>query len=319
MGHRICIMNKGEVVQIGKPLDVYRNPANTFVARFLGNPPMNLIPVTIQGDAQGLPASARRHVPACQCLARRTAGPARRQGFARHSSGRSLRDLAAPGRRAPRWRRRSERRCRRAARRRDAARLVAARRFRRDHCAQWTRDQAACRATAPRSSSTSPRPISSTPTTTQVIPRIPRRERSSMGDHRIIDTHAHIIDPARFPLADGPGYKPLPHETGTSEEYCAVLDAHGVAQALLVQPSGYGYDNSALLDAMARHPGRFKAIAVIDPETPESELAKLRRAGRRRCSLQPPKSQARRARRAGGRALPRAPRGAWLVRAGLCG
>jgi multiple sugar transport system ATP-binding protein len=44
MGHRICIMNKGEVVQIGRPLDVYRNPANTFVARFLGNPPMNLLP-----------------------------------------------------------------------------------------------------------------------------------------------------------------------------------------------------------------------------------------------------------------------------------
>jgi predicted TIM-barrel fold metal-dependent hydrolase len=100
-----------------------------------------------------------------------------------------------------------------------------------------------------------------------------------MGDNRIIDTHAHIIDPARFPLADGPGYKPLPHETGTSEEYCTVLDAHGVAQALLVQPSGYGYDNSALLDAMARHPGRFKAIAVVDPETPESELARFAEQG----------------------------------------
>jgi multiple sugar transport system ATP-binding protein len=43
MGHRICIMEKGEVVQIGPPLEVYRKPANTFVARFLGNPPMNLI------------------------------------------------------------------------------------------------------------------------------------------------------------------------------------------------------------------------------------------------------------------------------------
>jgi multiple sugar transport system ATP-binding protein len=43
MGHRICIMNQGKVVQIGKPLEVYRNPADTFVARFLGNPPMNLL------------------------------------------------------------------------------------------------------------------------------------------------------------------------------------------------------------------------------------------------------------------------------------
>ncbi|HVM81203.1 MAG TPA: sn-glycerol-3-phosphate ABC transporter ATP-binding protein UgpC [Stellaceae bacterium] len=43
MGHRICIMNKGEVVQIGPPLEVYRRPVDTFVARFLGNPPMNLL------------------------------------------------------------------------------------------------------------------------------------------------------------------------------------------------------------------------------------------------------------------------------------
>ena len=44
MGHRICIMNQGRVVQVGEPLEVYRHPADTFVARFLGNPPMNLLP-----------------------------------------------------------------------------------------------------------------------------------------------------------------------------------------------------------------------------------------------------------------------------------
>jgi len=43
MGHSICIMNEGRVVQIGRPLEVYRNPADTFVAKFLGNPPMNLL------------------------------------------------------------------------------------------------------------------------------------------------------------------------------------------------------------------------------------------------------------------------------------
>ena len=36
-------MNEGKVVQMGRPLDVYRNPADTFVAKFLGNPPMNLL------------------------------------------------------------------------------------------------------------------------------------------------------------------------------------------------------------------------------------------------------------------------------------
>jgi predicted TIM-barrel fold metal-dependent hydrolase len=100
-----------------------------------------------------------------------------------------------------------------------------------------------------------------------------------MDENRIIDTHAHIIDPVAFPFAEGPGYRPLPHEIGTSEAYCAVLDAHGVAHAVLVQPSGYGYDNRAALDAMARHPGRFKTIAVLDPQTPERELMALRAKG----------------------------------------
>jgi multiple sugar transport system ATP-binding protein len=56
MGHRICIMSAGRVVQIGRPLDVYLNPANTFVARFLGNPAMNLIPATVAETDGGLTA-----------------------------------------------------------------------------------------------------------------------------------------------------------------------------------------------------------------------------------------------------------------------
>jgi multiple sugar transport system ATP-binding protein len=53
MGHRICIMDKGEVVQTGPPLEVYRRPANTFVARFLGNPPMNLLEAAIRDGPTG--------------------------------------------------------------------------------------------------------------------------------------------------------------------------------------------------------------------------------------------------------------------------
>ena len=47
MGERICILRKGRVEQIGAPLDVYRYPANTFVAGFLASPPMNLIPCQV--------------------------------------------------------------------------------------------------------------------------------------------------------------------------------------------------------------------------------------------------------------------------------
>jgi multiple sugar transport system ATP-binding protein len=49
MGDRICIMNGGKVVQIGRPLDVYREPADTFVAAFLGSPPTNLLPARFDG------------------------------------------------------------------------------------------------------------------------------------------------------------------------------------------------------------------------------------------------------------------------------
>ena len=97
-----------------------------------------------------------------------------------------------------------------------------------------------------------------------------------MAQHGIVDSHAHIIDPARFPLSDGPGYKPTPGETATREMFAAMLDAHGVNHALLVQLSGYGYDNSTLLDAMAHYPGRFKSIAVVDPETRVRGLEGLR-------------------------------------------
>jgi multiple sugar transport system ATP-binding protein len=54
MGSRICIINDGRLVQIGPPMEVYRKPANTFVAGFLGSPPMNLVPARLEpGDAGG--------------------------------------------------------------------------------------------------------------------------------------------------------------------------------------------------------------------------------------------------------------------------
>jgi multiple sugar transport system ATP-binding protein len=43
MGDRVVVMNYGSVRQIGTPADVYDDPADTFVATFLGSPPMNLL------------------------------------------------------------------------------------------------------------------------------------------------------------------------------------------------------------------------------------------------------------------------------------
>jgi len=41
MGDRIAVLNKGVLMQIGKPEEIYESPANIFVAGFLGSPTMN--------------------------------------------------------------------------------------------------------------------------------------------------------------------------------------------------------------------------------------------------------------------------------------
>ena len=45
----LVVMNAGQVEQIGSPLDIYRKPATTFVASFIGAPPMNLLRVAANG------------------------------------------------------------------------------------------------------------------------------------------------------------------------------------------------------------------------------------------------------------------------------
>ncbi len=43
LGDRIVVMNKGKIRQVGTPAEIYQWPADTFVATFVGSPPMNLI------------------------------------------------------------------------------------------------------------------------------------------------------------------------------------------------------------------------------------------------------------------------------------
>src|SRR5512142_3215287 len=47
LAHRMAIMDRGKVIQVGTPAEVYRQPQTTFVAAFLGSPPMNLFPCTL--------------------------------------------------------------------------------------------------------------------------------------------------------------------------------------------------------------------------------------------------------------------------------
>ena len=49
LGDRVAVMRGGVIEQAGRPLDIYARPANTFVARFIGSPPMNLVSAKLVG------------------------------------------------------------------------------------------------------------------------------------------------------------------------------------------------------------------------------------------------------------------------------
>ncbi len=58
MGDRLIVMKDGLVQQIGAPLEIYHQPANQFVAGFIGSPAMNFIECTIEGRGESLFAAA---------------------------------------------------------------------------------------------------------------------------------------------------------------------------------------------------------------------------------------------------------------------
>jgi len=53
MGDRICVMKDGVIQQIDTPLNIYDKPANTFVAGFIGTPPMNIFKGTLASENGG--------------------------------------------------------------------------------------------------------------------------------------------------------------------------------------------------------------------------------------------------------------------------
>lgn len=53
---RIVVMNAGKVEQVGRPMDIYRQPASRFVAGFIGSPTMNFIDVELAADRAGAAA-----------------------------------------------------------------------------------------------------------------------------------------------------------------------------------------------------------------------------------------------------------------------
>ena len=103
LAQRMIVMNAGSMEQFGTPEEVYHRPASTFVASFIGSPPMNLLK-----DAPGGRAGAI------------TGHPPRAPGRRRAAAGKCGRNGGAAGRRAPGLRPRQRRADHRAHRRRPA-------------------------------------------------------------------------------------------------------------------------------------------------------------------------------------------------------
>ena len=75
-----------------------------------------------------------------------------------------------------------------------------------------------------------------------------------------IDCHTHVLDPVNYPYGRDIEYKPAGQEVGTPAQLRQVMKTYGVSHSLLVQPnSGYGSDNSCLLDTIARPCVHLKA------------------------------------------------------------
>jgi len=95
-----------------------------------------------------------------------------------------------------------------------------------------------------------------------------------------IDCHVHVLDPVRFPYRVDTHYAPRGQELGTPAQLAQVMQAYGTQHALLVGPnSGYGLDNSCMLDTMMRSPGLFKGIAVVPNDITVQSLQSLKDQG----------------------------------------
>jgi multiple sugar transport system ATP-binding protein len=64
MSDRIVLMHEGRIQQVGKPLALYENPANRFVAEFIGQPRINLLPLRFEAGAARVAGQTLRNVPA---------------------------------------------------------------------------------------------------------------------------------------------------------------------------------------------------------------------------------------------------------------
>src|SRR3954453_18913314 len=91
-----------------------------------------------------------------------------------------------------------------------------------------------------------------------------------------IDAHAHIFTPE---LAFTARRRYTPAYAATAQDLLRHMSRHGVAEAVLIQPSFLGTDNGYLLAALAASPERLRGVVVVSPDVDDDTLAAYDAAG----------------------------------------
>jgi len=91
------------------------------------------------------------------------------------------------------------------------------------------------------------------------------------------DSHAHIF-PAQHTASLSParGYTP---PVASLDDFLSLHKVLGIERAVLTQPSVYGTDNTAILEAVAAHPERMRAIVAVDADVTDAQLKAFNNAG----------------------------------------
>jgi predicted TIM-barrel fold metal-dependent hydrolase len=92
-----------------------------------------------------------------------------------------------------------------------------------------------------------------------------------------VDCHTHIFAP-QYHLSPARGYDPQP---ASLDEMLHMHSQLGVDRVVFVQPSVYGTDNSAILDAVAQIPEMARAVVALPSAVADDELARLGDSGAR--------------------------------------
>jgi predicted TIM-barrel fold metal-dependent hydrolase len=117
------------------------------------------------------------------------------------------------------------------------------------------------------------------------------RKKSPMNQTGFIDAHSHVWTPDTDKWPRAPRFRDSRADppSFTPEELLSHARPNGVTRVVLIQMSFYQYDNAYMLDAVARNPGTFSGVGIVDHASPKvaTEMHSLEARGVRGFRISP--------------------------------